>query len=144
MGRNGKDWSAETVHLNSFSKAGRTLLDVRWPGPDVSYRVLRQSWVGLPSYPPSGAVRKSKGKSTVYASWDGATQVASWRVLAGSSTKNLNAVASKNKSGFETTIPLNSSFKAYEVQALDGRHHVLGSSNAFPTRSSNSGLPGAY
>ena len=38
--------------------------------------MLRQRWVGTPSFPPSGAVRKSKGKTTVYASWNGATLVA--------------------------------------------------------------------
>ena len=81
----------------------------------------------------------------MYASWDGDTQVVSWRVLAGTSATSLKAVASKTKTGFETTIPLTSSFKVYEVQALDARHHVLGTSTPFPTQSSaNSGLPGAY
>ena len=41
--------------------------------------------------------------------------------------------------------PVNSStFKVYKVQALDSGHHVLGTSNAFPSSSSNSGLPGEY
>jgi hypothetical protein len=54
-------------------------------------------------------------------------------------------VASKTKTGFETTIPLTSSFKVYEVQALDAHHHVLGTSNSFPTtKSGTSGLPQGY
>ena len=40
--------------------------------------------VGRAFFPPNGAVRDNHGQATVYASWDGATQVASWRVLAGS------------------------------------------------------------
>ncbi len=81
----------------------------------------------------------------MYASWDGDTQVVSWKVLAGASTKSLKTVASKTKNGFETTIPLTSSFKVYEVQALDARNHVLGTSKPFPTKSSsNSGLPQGY
>ncbi len=104
-----------------------------WPDPDLNYRTYVQKWVGTPFFPPSGAVRNNGGKATVYASWDGATQVASWRVLAGSSAGSLKAVASKAKNGFETTIPLTGTFKVYKVQALDSTHHVLGTSNAFPT-----------
>ena len=53
-------------------------------------------------------------------------------------------MATRAKSGFETTIPLNSTYKAYKVQALGPKGKVLGTSNAFPTTSSNNGLPGAY
>jgi hypothetical protein len=53
-------------------------------------------------------------------------------------------VATKAKSGFETTIPLSSTSKAYEVQALGPKGKVLGTSKVFPTQSSNNGLPGAY
>ncbi len=120
-------------------------MDVLWPIPDQTYRTYVQKWVGIPYYPPSGAVRDNHGKATIYASWDGDTQVVSWRVLAGSSTKSLKASATVSKTGFETTIPLTSSFKVYEVQALDSRKHVLGTSKAFPTQSgSNNGLPGEY
>jgi len=90
-------------------------------------------------------VRDNQGKATIYASWDGDTQVVSWRVLAGSSANGLKAVATVAKSGFETTIPLTSSFKVYKVQALDSHRHVLGTSTAFPTEGgSNNGLPGEY
>lgn len=134
-----------TPFFSEDSSKGKVLLDAVWPSPDLNYRTYVQKWVGIPFFPPSGAVRDNQGKGTVYASWDGDTQVVSWRVLAGTSAKSLKAVASKTKTGFETTIPLTSSFKVYEVQALDARHHVLGTSKPFPTQSSgNSGLPGAY
>jgi hypothetical protein len=80
----------------------------------------------------------------VYASWDGATQVAGWRVLAGSNAQSLKTVATKAKTGFETTIPLSKSYKAYKVQALGSQGKVLGTSTAFPTQSSSNGLPGEY
>ena len=118
------------------------LLDAVWPSPDISYRVYVQKWVGIPYFPPSGAVRNNGGKATVYASWDGDTQVVGWRVLAGSSAQSLKSVATKAKTGFETTIPLSKTYKAYEVQALGPKNKVLGTSKAFPTKSSNNGLPG--
>src|SRR5205085_1891425 len=65
-----------------YDSAGRLLLDAAFPGHDLSYRAMVEPWVGLPLYPPSGAARKSGGKTVVYASWNGATQVASWKVLA--------------------------------------------------------------
>lgn len=135
-----------TPLFSEVSKKGKVLLDAVWPTPDLNYRTYVQRWTGIPSFPPSGAVRNNHGKTTVYASWDGDTQVVSWRVLAGSSANHLKAVATKRKSGFETTIPLTSSSKVYKVQAVDARHHVLGTSGAFPTKSggSHSGLPGAY
>ena len=133
-----------TPFFSEVSSTGKVLLDAFWPVPDINYRTYVQKWVGIPFFPPSGAVRNNGAKATVYASWDGDTQVAGWRVLAGSSAQSLKTVATKAKSGFETTIPLNSTFKAYEVQALGPGNKVLGTSNAFPTTNSNNGLPGAY
>jgi hypothetical protein len=136
-------WGSQPF-FSEQSKTGKTLLDAVWPVPDLNYRTYVQRWVGTPYFPPSGAVRNNHGKATIYASWDGDTQVVSWRVLAGPSAKSLKAVATVAKTGFETTIPLTSSSKVYEVQALDARHHVLGTSKAFPTTSSSNGLPGEY
>ena len=131
--------------FSELNSKGKVLFDALWPIPDINYRTYVQKWVGTPFFPPTGAVRNNHGKATVYASWDGATQVASWRVLAGSSANSLKAIASKNKTGFETTIPLASAFKVYKVQALDSRHHVLGTSGIFPSKgSTNSGLPQGY
>lgn len=132
-------------YFSEFSKSGKLLLYGAWPIPDISYRTYVQNWVGIPYFPPSGAVRTSRGKATVYASWDGDTQVTGWRVLAGSNAKTLKAVATASKTGFETTIPLTSTYRAYKVQALDGKGHVLRTSNAFPAKTSSSpGLPGEY
>jgi hypothetical protein len=137
-------WGSQPF-FSEESKTGKLLFDAVWPKPDQSYRAYVQKWVGIPYYPPSGAVRNNGGKATIYASWDGDTQVVSWRVMAGSSANSLKTVATVAKTGFETTIPLTSSFKAYKVVALDSHRHVLGTSNAFPTSSgSNNGLPGEY
>jgi Arylsulfotransferase (ASST) len=134
-----------TPFFSEVNSKNKVLLDAVWPFPDLNYRTYVQKWTGIPFFPPSGAVSNNRGKTSVYASWDGDTQVVSWKVLAGSSASSLKSVASKTKNGFETTIPLTSSFRVYEVQALDAQHHVLGTSKPFPTKSSsNSGLPQGY
>jgi hypothetical protein len=67
----------------------------------------------------------------VYASWNGTTQTKKWRVLAGSSSTHLSRVATKAMSNFETAIKLSKTHKVYEVEALDGKGHVLGRSKPF-------------
>ena len=125
-------WGSQPF-LSEVSKTGKVLLDARWPDPDVNYRVYVQKWTGTPSAAPNGAVRKAGGKTTVYASWNGATQVAKWRVLAGKDAKHLAGVVTKAKNGFETAISLGRlSFKKYKVQALDAKGHVLRTSGVFP------------
>jgi hypothetical protein len=124
-------WGSQP-YFSEYSKTGQLLLDAVWPGKDLSYRAeFSSNWVGTPYFPPSGAARKVKGKVTVYASWDGATQVTSWKVLAGSNPNHLPVVATKGKSGFETAIALAKSAKVYKVQAFDAKGHLLRTSKAF-------------
>jgi EmrB/QacA subfamily drug resistance transporter len=115
-----------TGYFSEYDASGQMLLDAKLPHPDISYRALLEPWTGTPLYPPRGAAHKSDGNTTVYASWNGATEVASWRVLAGQAT-----VATAPRSGFETAIPLRSSAASFRVQALDAHGTVLGTSNAF-------------
>jgi EmrB/QacA subfamily drug resistance transporter len=114
-------------YFSEFTAAGKTVLDGLLPGSDLSYRATVQPWVGLPLTPPSGAVR---GK-TVYASWNGATAVAGWRVLAGNDTSSLKPVAHAARSGFETPIPVTGSYHAFEVQALNAQGRPIGTSKPF-------------
>jgi hypothetical protein len=117
--------------FSEYDSSGQTLLDARLPGSDITYRATVEPWVGLPLDPPAGAARASAGKTTVYASWNGATEDASWRVLAGSAAGALSPVASAGKSGFETAIPVRPGYRTFEVQALDAGGRVLGTSSPF-------------
>jgi hypothetical protein len=110
--------------FSEFTASGKMLFDGAFPKPDISYRVLKYSWKGLPSYPPSAVVRKT----TVYASWNGATTVASWKVLGGKSKgSQTKSVGKATRNGFETAIHLSGHDKYYKVEALDGHGKVLGS-----------------
>jgi hypothetical protein len=120
-------------YFSEFHNGGKAqpLLDGVLPGSDLSYRTLREPWVGLPLYPPVGAVRRHGGRTVVYASWNGDTQVTAWRVLAGPSAGRLTALASAPKDGFETAIALPRSEQMLEVQALNAAGKVLGTSKPF-------------
>jgi EmrB/QacA subfamily drug resistance transporter len=118
--------------FTEYDAAGNMLLDARLPGSDISYRATLEPWVGLPLYPPAGAARRtSAGKTAVYATWNGATQVASWKVLGGAGTGAQTAAATAPRSGFETAIPVSQSYKTFKVQALAANGRVLGTSAQF-------------
>ena len=121
--------------ITEFSSSGQMLLDARLPGSDISYRAMVEPWVGLPLYPPAGAARRTGGRTTVYASWNGATQVAGWRVLGVSGAGTTTTVASATKSGFETAIPVSQGNGRFEVQAVSSAGRVIGTSQPFSATS---------
>ncbi len=59
----------------------------------------------------------------VYASWNGATEVARWQVLAGT-----RGIASKARDGFETEIAARTGSSRISVRAYDAGGRVLGTS----------------
>jgi EmrB/QacA subfamily drug resistance transporter len=123
-------WGSEP-YFSEYSRAGKLLLEGQFPRPDLTYRATLAQWVGLPLSSPAGAVRRTGAQSTVYASWNGATQVVSWRVLAASASGRLRVVATRARSGFETAIPVPRGYQSFEVQALDAAGRAIGISRPF-------------
>lgn len=128
-------WGSQP-YFSEFSKSGKLLLDASLPNPDLSYRATVNSWVGLPSSPPQGAARTAGSGTTVYASWNGATALASWKVLAGANGHNLSVVASGPKTNFETAFKVKGKFSVFEVQAVNSKGQVIGTSKHFRIQAS--------
>jgi hypothetical protein len=122
-------WGAEPW-FSEFSSSGQLLFDARMPPADESYRAYRFPWTGTPTGAPSIAASapSSSGPVTVYASWNGATEIASWRVLGGPSSHQLAPVASGARGGFETAIATPGHESYVQVQALSASGAVLGTS----------------
>jgi hypothetical protein len=121
-------WGAEP-YLSEYAANGALLFDAHLPPKAESYRAYRFPWTGAPaSRPAIAAAAGAHGTTSVYASWNGATAVASWRVLGGTSAKSLAPLASAAKSGFETTIATPGKPAYVAVQALDAAANVLGAS----------------
>jgi hypothetical protein len=114
------------------------LFDAHLPATYESYRTFRLAWKGEPHTTPAVTAASSgsgsKRRTVVYVSWNGATEVAGWQLLAGSSSKTLSAVTSVGRNGFETKIALPAAAAgapaaAYvQVQALNAAGAVIGSS----------------
>jgi hypothetical protein len=74
-------------------------------GSTTSFRGYRYVWNGQPVVAPAVShATPSGGTTALYVSWNGATDVASWTVLAGASAKQLAPVGTYPDSGFETAI----------------------------------------
>jgi hypothetical protein len=119
--------------FTEYAPSGTVVFDAHLPPSYESYRVYRQPWSATPATPPAFALVGAGNRATVYASWNGASTVASWRVLAGSSRTSLSPLAAAARSGFETAIGLASAPRAgswVAVQALDASGAVLGVSAA--------------
>ncbi len=126
------DWFLGWGQVPDFSELGpegQLLFDAHFPVHTQSYRSFRFAWTGTPAHPPTLAFEAAPGGAgTVYASWNGATLVSSWRVLAGTGPASLTAVAQAPRSGFETAIPLSAGTAGpyLAVQALGPAGEVLG------------------
>jgi Arylsulfotransferase (ASST) len=119
-------------YFSEYDPSGRLIYDGRFVDATASYRAYRFPWSGTPTTPP--AIAYSGGRTpTVYASWNGATHVSSWRVLAGTTPTKLRPVAAAHRTWFETWIRLPSAQRYVAAQALDSSGHVLGTSNTLAT-----------
>lgn len=126
----------ESQYYSEYKKKGNTfddpalnlLYDAKMPGNNITYRAYRHNWVGIPSYPPSIAVRSNDGLVTVYSSWNGSTQTYAWVVYAGRHPNKLSKVKTAKKSGFETTIVVSNPGPYFRVVAINAMGIAIGKS----------------
>ena len=121
----------EVPFVSEYTASGKLIFDAAFPSPDMSYRAYVQPWVGRPLNPPSGAARARSAGTTVYASWNGATQVRAWRVLAVTADGGTRPLTTRTRTGFETSIPVSGGDAHFRVQALDRAGRALGTSKTF-------------
>jgi hypothetical protein len=127
------DWFlgwGQLPYFSEYGPEGKLLFDAHFPPNVQSYRSFRFPWTGTPRELPAFALQTGHGPATVVASWNGATLVSSWRVLAGRDPASLQEVARAPRSGFETPVPLPAGTAGTNlaVQALDSAGQVLGTS----------------
>jgi hypothetical protein len=117
--------------ISEFSREGKLLFDARLPPQNRSYRVFRFPWRGHPTDRPAvAAERASEEEVKVYASWNGATEAATWEVLTGPRPDGLEPLGSVPRDGFETAILALSAEPYVAVQARDRSGRILGTSNS--------------
>jgi hypothetical protein len=116
-------------YITEFGAGGDVRFDAKFEGDAWNYRAFRSPWAGAPAQKPAVAVRRHVGAMTVYASWNGSTDTAFWRVDGGGHTKTVPST------GFETAIVLRGRVPAsVTVTALDARHRPLAQRTATVSR----------
>ncbi len=127
-------WGQEP-YFSEYNPAGELIYNAHMPNNlpnekenEESYRAYKFEWHATPHWPPAIAASKSPSGVEVWASWNGATEVTAWRVLAGSAEDTLAPVATVPKTGFETTLNVPGGAAYVEAQALNAAGQVIGNS----------------
>jgi hypothetical protein len=128
------NWGAQPFFNEYSKKGGRQLFGIHFSQPLQTYRGFRYQWWGQPTTPPSIAASPAGNGTTVYASWDGATTVAAWEVLAGplQDPATMAPVGEFTDDNFETTMSVASAQPYFAVQAVGSQGQVLATSAGFP------------
>jgi hypothetical protein len=114
--------------FTEYDAAGHVLFDGTLGKNVQDFRTYLSPWTGTPKSTPTVSAKLSGSSLAVAVSWNGATQVASWRVLTGASASALAPVATATKSGFQTSITAPGGGPYVQVQALDAAGNVIGTS----------------
>jgi hypothetical protein len=121
--------------FTEYNSAGDVLLDGSL-GLDVQdFRTYMAPWSAQPTTKPSVAGQAAgDGSVTVETSWNGATKVSAWRLLAGGSPQRLQSVGTTTAAGFQTTMSAAKSGPYVEVEALGSSGQTLASSRVIKAK----------
>jgi arylsulfotransferase ASST len=98
-------WATEPW-FTEYTSDGAVLLDAKLPHGGQNYRALRFPWRSTPTEPPALVARSTASGHLLFVSWNGATEVHRWQVVAGRSEDGLTPRLTARRSGFETTLHL--------------------------------------
>jgi hypothetical protein len=118
----------EVPRVSEFERSGQLVFDAVLGRQYQSYRAFRLPWSGLPAEAPAITTASDGRKLTVYASWNGATSVHAWQLLAGAQAGVLNPVSSVRSQGFESALRAPTGGPYFAVRALDATGAPLGQS----------------
>jgi len=129
--------------ISEYAQDGALLFDANLPYDMAFYRAFRFPWSGRPLSPPLvlASLNDTSEETIVHASWNGATEVAAWRVLAGKHAGSLAVQTTIPASGFESATTLPKRYPYVAVQALGAAGAVLGTSRTVKTISYAASLP---
>ena len=120
-------WGSEPF-VTEFGPNGKIRFEAVMPRGGQNYRAFRFPWKGHPATPPRLAAGVAAGKHGLFASWNGATEVASWQLRYGPSAGDLQDGQATPRTGFETYLGRPAGTRWASVTALDKDDRPLGRS----------------
>ena len=121
--------------ISEYAPNGTLLFDAHLPLDMTSYRGYRFPWSAQPTSPPAVSANENstEEETIVHMSWNGATDVAAWEILAGQSKDALSRQETiPAGEAFEAATSLPRKFAYVAVSALSRSGSVLGSSETIP------------
>ena len=120
--------------FSEYSPSGDLVFDGHLARGNDSYRAFLLPWNGHPATDPKLLASSSHGRVIAHVSWNGATGVARWQLLAGPREDALAVVAEAPSAGFETALAAATSQPLVAMRALDATGRTLGTSVAVRPR----------
>jgi Arylsulfotransferase (ASST) len=116
-------------YFTEFASDGTQLMFGQLPLGTRSYRAFLVDLVGAPADKPAIVAKAyAAGGYQVYVSWNGATELDSWRIDAGPTARSLKPVGTSPWTGFETAIVVDAVGPSFQAIALDSNGKELGRS----------------
>lgn len=123
------DWGAPStdkafayVTMTEVNPEDQVVFELTFDHPYVSYRAFRFPWQGFPDTKPDLAGQVDSDGITLGYSWNGATEVAAYQLLGGTSQETLTLIEQKAKTDFEIQSHLTNLSQGecyFQVAALD-------------------------
>jgi len=113
-----------TGWFTEYDRDGHVCLDAHLPAKGQNYRVFRFPWEGRPTVRPAfKAYREGAGPARFFASWNGATALAAWRLETGPAPGSLSPSGTYPRRGFETSfaVPPRTRWAAAVALDADGK-----------------------
>jgi hypothetical protein len=122
-------WGGDNQLFTEFDSKGKVVFDAKFLSPQTdTYRAFKYQWTGNAPGIPLINVKSSGDKVVAHMSWNGATRIATWRILGATATGAFTQVATVPWGDLETGKTLTGTLARYQAQALDAQGKVLGTS----------------
>lgn len=126
-------WGTATPTLTEVTSDGRKAFELSLGQGQQSYRAFRFPWVGRPGWPPQLVVQTEGGRTKLYYSWNGATEVASYRIYGGRQANAVNTLLeTQAKTAFEMSTDVTSlvgDYCYFRVVPIDRHDQAMTPSN---------------
>jgi hypothetical protein len=100
-------WGSGLPTLTEVTPGGAKAFELTMAPAHQSYRAYRFSWTGRPTWPPTLVVTRADGRTQLHFSWNGATEVASYRIYGGVTPRVvISPVGVQLKTSFETSADI--------------------------------------
>lgn len=120
-------WGSQPF-FTEYTPDGEVVSNFTYTARNSSYRTYKYEWEGSPGDDPAIATARDGSGVKAWASWNGDTRTATWRLLGGADENSLEPLAETAKDGFETAIRSDGSPAFLAVEALDRGGSVIGRS----------------